>query len=68
MIIILSGCVEDYPKTEFKKTFSRVADSDEELAVIDFIETFDFLEFTGPGEAEGRHIEDFYIYMIQIYS
>ncbi|MHA2227213.1 MAG: hypothetical protein ACXAC8_18500 [Candidatus Hodarchaeales archaeon] len=46
VIVVLSGCVYN-PRTALKKELSRISNSEEELAVINFLEKYDFLEFTG---------------------
>jgi hypothetical protein len=55
LIVVISGCV-DIPRTALKVELSRISNSNEELAIISFLEKYDFLEFTGLDYDDDRYI------------
>ncbi len=58
-IIVLSGCV-NLQRTALEVEFSRIVNSSDELAVIDFLEIYDFLEFTGLDYDDDKHFQDYW--------
>ena len=55
LIVVLSGCVA-LPRTALNVEYSRISNSNDELAIIDFLEKYDFLEFTGLDYDDNRHV------------
>lgn len=62
VIIVLSGCVY-IPRRALKVEISRISNSEDERAVIDFLEKYNFLAFTGLDYDDSRHFSlDWYGY------